>query len=162
MDIKSLYLWTAQIKDIYSKSGSKIDLSELHRISLVRHKFITHIQETPYFKTSLHIQFGMILGAKDSDEVKMIFHSLRNSKNKFSKLNSVRKKALPYITELKNEPNVWNQINLFYSQINKITKKSIKEEVEKIILPKLGLTTEPPTILAKALLVAIKSYRISK
>ena len=157
-----MYLWTAQIKDIYSKSGSKIDLSELHRISLVRHKFITHIQETPYFKTSLHIQFGMILGAKDSDEVKMIFHSLRNSKNKFSKLNSVRKKALPYITELKNEPNVWNQINLFYSQINKITKKSIKEEVEKIILPKLGLTTEPPTILAKALLVAIKSYRISK
>jgi hypothetical protein len=51
VDIKSLYLWTALITDIFERSPVKVELLELKRISLFRHKFITHIHDNkPFFE----------------------------------------------------------------------------------------------------------------
>src|ERR1051325_10223438 len=65
VDIKALYIWTAQITDIFKDSGAKVDLKELDRISLFRHKLITHVHETPFFKSSLTTKSGTTYNPKE-------------------------------------------------------------------------------------------------
>ncbi len=65
LDIKALYLWTAQITDIFNDSGARVDLEELERISLFRHKLITHVHETPFFKSSLTTKSGTTYNPKE-------------------------------------------------------------------------------------------------
>jgi hypothetical protein len=157
VDVKSLYLWTAQITDIFDKSGVYIDLSELQRISLFRHNFITHIHETMFFETSLSTKAGTKFHP-GHEEVEILYHPFFFSKRRFVGLKSIIKRAVPYIPELAIEENIWEQLYTLYRQMNKITDRDIQRSAKKIIF-KLGNATESPVIIAAALLIALKTYR---
>lgn len=157
VDVKCLYLWTAQITNIFIKSGVGIDLAELKRISLVRHKFITHIHENVFFKKSLLTRGGSIFRT-ESEHVAILFHPFLYSKNKFTGMKAVVKKATPYIPELATENNTWKQHYILYRHLNKITDPELKENVKKFII-KSGIATEPPALIANALLAALKKYQ---
>src|SRR5260370_41984444 len=52
VDVKSLYHWTYAIEDFLAHSSvpGRVDLSELNRISIFRHKPMVHHERTPMRK----------------------------------------------------------------------------------------------------------------
>ncbi|OLE53385.1 MAG: hypothetical protein AUG51_13195 [Acidobacteria bacterium 13_1_20CM_3_53_8] len=159
LDIKALYIWTAQITDIFKDSGVKIDLEELNRISLFRHKLITHVHETPFFKSSLTTKSGTTYNPKEEfiEDMYLPF-DFRNSR--FVGLQTLVRKATSFIPELGQEKNRFERIKILYRQVNKIADNELKRNVKKFIF-KVGLPTDSPGIIAVALLQALKNYRRS-
>lgn len=160
LDIKALYIWTAQITDIFKKSGAKVDLEELDRISLFRHKLITHVHETPFFKSSLTTKSGTTYNPKEEfiEDMYYPFFLFAFREKRFSGLETLVRKASSFIPELEQEKNIFGRVKILYRQVNKISDTELKRKVKKFIF-KVGLPTDSPGIIAEALLQALKSYR---
>ena len=156
LDIKALYIWTAQITDIFKDSGAKVDLEELDRISLFRHKLITHVHETPFFKSSLTTKSGTTYNPKE-EFIEDMYHPFDFRKKRFFGLETLVRKVSSFIPELEQEKNIFERIKILYRQVNKISDKELKRKVKKFIF-KVGLPTDSPGIIAEALLQALKSY----
>lgn len=157
IDIKILYIFTAQIFDIFRKSRANIDLKELERISLFRHKLITHIHETSFFDSSITTQGGTRFHL-ENESIDVLYSPLLWSKSRFTGLGKIVKKTTPFIPELEDEENVFERIGILYRHINKIIDKKLRKDVIEFIF-KIGLTTENPNIIALALLQALKEHR---
>ena len=157
LDIKSLYIWVHQIKDVFYRCQVGIDLSELRRIAFLRNKFLTHIAETELFKESKFTQGGFIFDS-DLEKMEILFHSIFSPENKRKKFSVLVKKARVHIPELRNEKNLFEQAAIVYSNLNTLAHTGCKEEAEKF-LETVGLRTEPPGKIAVALLAALREYK---
>jgi len=158
LDTKALYLWTAQITGVFQHSGEKIDLSELERISLFRHKLMTHVHQTPFFKSSLTMKSGII-----HNPDKEVFHDfyqsfdldLRNSR--FAGLHTLVQKARLFVPEVGKKWNRFETIEILYQHINRISDRKLQREIMKFIF-KVGLPTDSPGVIADALLEALRAF----
>ncbi len=159
VDIKSLYLWTAIIQEIYRECRVKIDLSELDRISLVRHKFFVHVTKNDkYFKKELQLGKSMYMNP-EKQTVAIVLTPLLSKKRKFSGLKKIVKMAQPYLPELIKEKNSYQQIFYLYEHLNKIPDRKVQRKAKEFIMM-IGPLTDSPTVILLALLKALKSYRI--
>lgn len=159
VDVKSLYLWVAHIKDVMEKSGVAIDLSELYRISFLRHKFITHIHDQPFFMNHLETIWALMFNF-ENENVEILFHH-HYSKKRFKDFKSIVKKAKSFIPEFASERNYWHQLYLLYSNRNKISDKNIEKDVNEMIT-RVGIKTEPPNVIAAALLDVLRNLNRKK
>jgi len=160
LDVKSLYVWTALIRDIFRNSDAKIDLRELERISLARHKFIIHVHSgnREFLRTSLDPRGGIRLSAAH-EEVEILFN-VRFSRAKWIGFKSVIRQATPFIPELAKEKNQTEQLNILYRQVNDITDQTVRRlAFDKIF--RIGMATDQPGVIAMALLDALVEYRRS-
>jgi hypothetical protein len=156
VDVKSLYLWTAHISDVFAKSGAAVDLAELERISLFRHKFITHVHQTPVFEKSTTIRAGVKYHL-ENEHIEVLFHSMFFRKSHFRGMKRLVRRVSLFVPELAHEGNYWNQLYILYRRLNAITDKSLRREVQ-IKIFELGNSSEPPSVLAQALLTALRSF----
>lgn len=156
VDVKSMYLWTAQIADIYSKSGSSVDVSELKRIALLRHNFITHVHETPLFQQAVTTRSGHTFHP-GNEHVELLFHPFIFKDRYFKGLSRLAKKTSVFIPELKGKENHWDRLYTLYRGLNRIPDQALRRDVQKKIFA-LGNATEPPVVLAQALLVALQAF----
>jgi hypothetical protein len=157
LDMKALYIWTALITDILRNSGTPIDLDELDRISLFRHKLITHVHETFFFKSSLTTKSGTMYHPK-LEIVEDMYLPFDFSNRRFVGLHSLVRKASSFIPELVQETNRFEQIKLLYRGINRISNAQLKRSVKKFVF-KVGLPTDSPGVIANALLQGLRDYR---
>jgi len=157
LDMKALYIWSALITDIFKKTGAPVNLAELERISLFRHKLITHVHDTPFFRSSLTTKSGMTYSPKLEIVEDMYFPwDFRN--RRFIGLRNLVRKASSFIPELARETNRFEQIKFLYRGINKISDVQLKRDVKKFVF-KVGLPTDSPGNIANALLQGLKEYR---
>ena len=159
LDMKALYLWTAHITDVFQHSGSKIDLTELKRISLFRHNFLTQIHETPFFKSSLTTKSGTIYNP-EKETFEDLYQAFDFRDSTFVGLQTLVRKARNFIPELEKEQNRFERIKILYRQINRITNRQLQRQVQKFVF-RVGLPTDSPGVIADALLQALKGFRRS-
>jgi hypothetical protein len=159
LDVKALYLWTAQITDVFQHCGSKIDLAELKRISLFRHQLIIHVHETPFFQASLTTKSGTTYSA-EKEKLEDLYQPFDFRNSRFVGLQNLVRKARFFIPELDQEKNRFERIKILYRQINRIADRKLQREVQKFVF-RVGLPTDSPGVIADALLQALRGYRKS-
>lgn len=157
LDMKTLYMWAALITDILSKSNSTIDLRELDRIALFRHKLITHVHTTPFFRASLTTRSGTKY-APDKEMIEDLYVPWDFRDKRFVGLESLVQKASLFIPELKVEKNRFERIKIMYQRVNEIVDQALKRKVLKFIF-RVGVGTDSPGVIAEALYIALRDYR---
>jgi hypothetical protein len=157
LDIKTLYIWAHQIKDIFLQHKVRIDLSELSRIAFLRNYFITHVSKTPFFQDPSSTQPGLLFD-REFEKIEIVFHSLSPTRVKQRKFSGLIKDMSVHIPELQIEKNFFERIKIVYRNLNKLRGTGLKKDAQEL-LSKFGLRTEPPGEIAEALLVALKEYR---
>jgi hypothetical protein len=157
LDMKALYIWTALITDVLRDSGAAVCLDELDRIALFRHKLITHVHETPFFKSSLTTKSGTMYNPTlELIEDRYLPWDFRD--RRFVGLKTLVRKASSFIPELLNEKNRFEQIKILYRRINGISNGQLKRDVKKFVF-KVGFPTDSPGVIADALFQGLKEYR---
>jgi hypothetical protein len=159
LDMKALYVWTAFITDVLRDTGRPIRLDELNRISLFRHKLITHVHETPFFKSSHTTKSGTKYNPKQElIEDQYLPFDFRD--RRFAGLKTLVRQASSFIPELLDENNRFEQIKILYRRINSISNADLKRRVKKFVF-RVGLPTDSPGVIASALLDGLNEYRLS-
>ena len=157
LDIKTLYIWVFHIEDLFKKEYKvDIGLTELSRLSFIRHQFISqHIVETQFFKSSAIFTGGLKVGK--NGKIQLLFYDFFSKKDLFVGIKKLVKNCKKYLPVLKNTKNQYEQIDIIYSLRDKLPKK-MKRDVNKFIV-KSGISTESPSKIALALLSVLKNYR---
>lgn len=161
LDIESLYVWSAKIKDLFEKYKASVNLKELIRISIVRHKFMTHLTNSDLFKKSASTRLGIRYNMPGVKNVEILLHPTDISKRELPKLKKIVEKASQFIPELKKESNYWEQLHILFRNINIIKDPGIKGDADKLI-SRLGVATDPPEYIGEILLKCLKDFKRTK
>lgn len=162
VDVKSLYHWSYAIERFieFSSARGKVDLAELQRISIFRHKLMVHQAETPMRERG-HVPMAAQSWGPDSENIRLVTHPIRSApgvwrgyKRGISRLNR-------YVPGLKEEPNVWAKIDLIYRAFNDVPRAE-QNLVRNKLFGAVGLTSDPPVVVAGALLTALRDYKRSR
>jgi hypothetical protein len=157
VDLKSLYHWSYAIEDFLAHSSAKkvVDLTELRRISIFRHKMMVHQARTPMRRRgrvpSSHRTWG-----PDPENFRVMSHPMFQGllwfgfRRKLARLN-------PYIPGLKQEANAFVKLDLVYRHFNAIPEGEV-QWVRNELFGAVGLWSDPPVVVASALLKALKDY----
>lgn len=159
VDIKSLYHWSYAIEDFFAHSSARatIDLAELRRIAIFRHKLMVHQARTPMRKRG-HVPSSASTMGPDPENVRLVSHPIlggpavwRGHVRQMAGLN----RSVP---GLKDEHNLWEKIDLIYRHYNLLPLKD-QLWVRNELFGAVGLRSDPPAVVAFALLVALQDYQ---
>ena len=148
--MKALYIWTTFITDVLRDTRAAICFDELDRISLFRHKLITHVHETPLFRSSHTTKSGTLYNLK-LEVIEDMYQPFDFRDRRFAGLKTLVRQASSFIPELLHEKNRFNQIKFLYRDLNNISNAQLKRSVKKFVF-KVGLPTDSPGVIADALL----------
>ena len=158
IDVKALYHWayTIELFVEHSSARDKVDLAELRRVSIFRHKLMVHHAQTPMRKRGLLVSSAHSWGP-DPETFRVVSHPLaaggtawRGNRRKLARLNR-------YIPALKGQPNLWEKIDLIYRHFNAIPQAD-QRWVRNELFGSVGLRSDPPAVVADALLGVLVEY----
>jgi hypothetical protein len=167
VDLKSLYHWTYAIEDFLAHSavGSALDLRELKRISLFRHKLMVHQAQTPMRRRG-HVPLSAHSWSSGSDAFRLVTHPIQRGSavwparsgaawggyiRKMGRLNR-------YVPGLKDERNLWVKTDLIYHHFNSLPAGE-QGWVRDDLFGAVGLQSEPPAVIVNALRQALFDYK---
>lgn len=173
LDIKILYIWTNQIKKIFielnQNKKKKINLDELDRICLIRHKFIEHISDynqtdrktgkllSPLTRSHQMPYGGFALGQYKNPSIFFQDITRDPKKKKYKKqLVSIISKVRRYLPEIDKQANDLDKVNFIYEHLLLIPK--VYRRDAKDLINKVGVRTDSPLKIARELLIAFKEY----
>ncbi len=167
VDVKSLYHWTYAIEDFldHSSVADLVDLSQLNRISIFRHKLMVHHGRTPMRKGGQVATSAQTWGP-NTENFRLLTHPIqrgsrvwlsrstgawRGLRRRMARLNA-------FVPGLKAEENLWEKTDLIYRHFNVIPAAE-KQWVRNQLFGTVGLRSDPPAAVAQALLEALKDYK---
>lgn len=157
-DIRDLYHWIDVVDEFFKNSKSvAVDRRELDRICLFRHKLLVHLEDTPLRRAGKSVVSPSMYSADGADwrivshPIFLRYDPLRGQRHRLRTL-------YPYIPGLEAERNTWERIHLIYRHYNAIPPGSLKTWVRNDLLGRSGLRSDPPLVLATALLTALREY----
>lgn len=167
VDVKSLYHWTYAIEDFlaHSSVAGRVDLSELNRISIFRHKLMVHHGRTPMRKGGQVATSAQTWGP-DTENFRLMTHPIQRGasvwlsrstgawhghRRRMARLNA-------FVPGLKAEENLWEKTDLIYRHFNALPAAE-KKWVRDQLFGTVGLRSDPPVVVSQALLDALKDYK---
>jgi len=170
VDVKSLYHWTYAIEDFLAHSSvmGQVDLSELNRISIFRHKLMVHHGRTPMRRGGQVATSAQTWGP-DPENFRLMTHPIlrgasvwrnrstgawRGHRQRMARLNA-------FVPGLKAEGNLWEKTDLIYRYFNRLPSTE-RPWVRNQLFGTVGLRSDPPVVVALALLEALKDYKRSR
>jgi hypothetical protein len=167
VDVKSLYHWTYAIEDFlrHSSAAGRVDLSELNRISIFRHKLMVHHGRTPMRRGGLVATSAQSWGP-DTENFRLVTHpilrgtSVWRSRSTAAWRGQLRRMARleAFVPGLKAEGNLWEKTDLIYRHFSRLPSTE-QQWVRDQLFGSVGLRSDPPTVVALALLQALKDYK---
>lgn len=157
VDLKSLYHWSYAIEDFLNHSSIKtsLDLGELHRVALFRHKLMVHYGRTPMRKRGRVPLFNYTWGP-EPDNFRLMAHPglqpglWSGQRRKVARLNR-------HVPGLKAETNLFAKIDLIYRHLNSIPAID-QGWVRDELLGTVGIWSDTPALVGQALLDVLKRY----
>lgn len=167
VDLKSLYHWTYAIEDFLADTavGAKLDLRELKRINIFRHKLMVHQAQTPMRRRG-HVPFSAHSWPPGSDAFRLVTHPIHRGSAVWRARSGaawggyIRKMARlnRYVPGLKEEGNVWVKTDLIYHHFNSLPATE-QGWVRDDLFGAVGLQSDPPAVIVNALRQALFDYK---
>ncbi|SRR6266566_447827 len=161
LDVKALYHWTYTIENFLKQVAPELSRDELSRIGIFRHKLIVHHAETP-MRARRGVPSEATAFGPRAERFRIISHPLFQSAPVWRGLVRKIGQLNPYVPGLKEQQNLWEKVNLIYRHFNSIpdgSKGSLRNWVRNDLFGSVGLTSDPPAVIAHALLVALQEYK---
>ena len=161
VDVKALYHWTYTIENFLKQVAPEVSRDELSRIGIFRHKLIVHHAETP-MRVRRGVPSGATAFGPKAERFRIVSHPIFQSAPVWRGLLRKIRQLNPYVPGLKEQQNLWEKVNLIYRHFNSIpdgSKGSLRSWVRNDLFGSVGLTSDPPAVIAHALLVALQQYK---
>lgn len=157
-EIKNLYHWVYVVYDFFQKcDGPKVNLRELDRICLFRHMLIVHSARMPFHKAGKVAHGGTLLAEGWKDQ-RIISHPMWQGYEPLRGKRHRLREIYPYIPGLRGQSNTWEIVNTLYEHYNDIADKQLQQWVRHEVFGSSGLRSDPPNVVASALLDALREY----
>lgn len=167
VDLKSLYHWTYAIEDFLAHTavGSALDLRELKRLSIFRHKLMVHQAQTPMRRRG-HVPFSAQSWPSGSDAFRLVTHPIQRGAAVWRARSGaawggyIRKMARlsRYVPGLEEQGNVWVKTDLIYHHFNSLPA-SEQGWVRNDLFGAVGLQSDSPAAIVSALRQALLDYK---
>ena len=159
VDLKSLYHWAYTIELFleHSSAKGKIDLTELKRIGIFRHKLIVHHAQTPLRQRNHFATWAHSWGP-DVEDFRIVSYPIAAGASVWAGNRRRLARFNRYVPGLNAESNLWAKADLLYRHLNSVPDGPDKRWATGVLFATVGLRSDPAVVLARAFLTALGQY----
>jgi hypothetical protein len=157
VDIKSLHHWCYSIGNFVRRTEPRVDVAELCRIALFRHKVIVHYSETQMRSSGRAIGHGTRFGPSFG-RVEILGHPWPVPKSFFVRTSREFRRLEAFVPDLRTESNFWERVRLVYKHFNEITDSDLQKWARDTLFGTAGIPSEQPLVVVAALHQVLRDY----